>query len=275
MEKRITPRRRRCARIVFIVSAAILIFSRDTRALAQDTAGVHAPPPVSHPTLVTIGVGSTIFPTPILATQSLGGGGGGIIGSNITVNAAAKEDVAPHWRIPLSFSLAFLRGNEIFYHDDIASPGDTLADLYSLANSVNMASTQIGIEYYYASDYITPFIGADFMYNWIGETSLNFTIQRASGQTVESETNTLPAVSRFGAVLRAGADLPLPDLDGLYFSTTVEIGAANLIGRANDWQLFTATPQSQSVSAARVASGQTGEAVATFFRLLLSIGWKF
>lgn len=261
--------------VIFIMVIAGGAFAQTQTQPAVDTSKHEGTPltaPVVNQTTISFGVGSTIFPTPIVATQRLGDGGGGIIGGDITINVKATQDISPRWRIPVSLSLAFLRGNESFFHAEVVAPRDTEFRNYLLSNSVNMLNAQIGIEYYRPYEYVTPYGGVDLMFTELSQTTLDFTIQQTGQQLASPQS--LPAVARWGALLRAGAEFPLPQ-DGLYFDASVELGAMNILGRGNSYQLMTPTQLSFDDAAARVASGQTGEAVATFFRLLVKVAWKF
>ncbi|HZV12674.1 MAG TPA: hypothetical protein VFA55_05620 [Candidatus Kapabacteria bacterium] len=261
--------------VIFIIVLAGMAQAQN-QTVADTTKHVVAtplvPPPVQNQTTISFGAGSTIFPTTIVATQRLGDGGGGIIGGNVTVNLKVTQDISPRWRIPVSLSLAFLRGNESFFHAEVVAVGDTEFRNYLLTNSVNMLNAQVGIEYYHPYQYVTPYGGADIMLTSLSQSTLDFTIQQ-TGQQIASPQS-LPALTRWGAMLRAGAEFPLPQ-DGLYFDASVELGALNLLGRGNDYQLLTPTQLSFDDAKARVASGLTGEAVATFFRLLVKVAWKF
>lgn len=226
-------------------------------------------------TIVCAGFGTTILPTTVLASRRLGDGGGGFVGGNITVGVKVTHDFGPHWRVPLSLSLGFLRGSEEFWHRDVIAPGDTVGIARSLTNTANVSTFQVGAEYYEEHELVSPYVGADVAFMTVGQTTLDLSIPARGIQILHQ---TLPAVSRIGLVLRAGAELPI--YEQLYYDVSAEVGAFNLFGRSSGdkpeiGQLFVPTQLAFDQYKARTAEDKSGEDVVTYIRILLKLGWKF
>ena len=226
-------------------------------------------------TMVSFGVGTTMLPTNVLAAKRLGDGGGGIIGGQVTIGGTIVQEISAHWRIPVSVSIAFLRGEEQFYAREINGNNDTIGVARLLANQSNAFTLQAGIEYYERHELISPYFGADFAYNNIGFTSLTLTVP-IRNETLLSQA--LPTSSRFGVVLHAGAEFPL--YDQFYYDVIGELGAFNLFGRSTGdkpavGQLLSPTQVAFDQYAWRLAEGKSGEDAVTYFRILLKIAYRF
>ncbi len=253
-----------------IVALSLRIAQAQTAASAPNTQTPLTPPQPT-PNSLSFGFGTTTFPTPIVAAQSITQGGGGFEGGNFTLTVRGTHDISSHWRIPVSVSTAFLRGDLIKTALIVPAPNDTTLTQFNISNSVDVFSAQVGIEYYDPQPLITLFGGADIMYSYITSATLNWIVEYDGSDIVHQ---TLPAMSRWGVVLRGGGECPLP-IDNWYFDATAELGAINVLGRTDTLQLFTPTQESRDVSAARVANGQTGEDIATFIRFIVSVAYRF
>ncbi len=240
-------------------------------AAAAITSAAHA-----DTTTVSLGFGTTVFPTPVPATERLGFGGGGIIGGNVTLGCKASYAFSEHWRVPVQISYGFLRGNDVFNHLD-SLPGVGKINAQRLVtNSSDLITLQAGLEYRLHRSNIMPYFGFDLLYASVGTTTLELSIP-SENQIIL--TQSYPTVGRLGCSLHIGAEAPLM-VEDLVYDVSAEVGALNLLNRSTGdhptvAQLFTPTQAAYDLYQSRAAEGKGGEAVVTYIRLLVKVGWKF